>query len=82
MGGSSASAIWGRYQRCGPIHCNGEARSLQTGSVSTRAPSISIRLAAWPSQVTRRPDAGGVAKRAGSIGATGIGCRGLASSLA
>src|SRR5882672_4997522 len=39
---------------------DGEARGPQTGSVSTRSPSISISTVEWPSQVARSPLAGGL----------------------
>src|SRR5438552_3767013 len=42
-GGKSPRATSGSYQRRGPIHVSGEARSLQTGSVRMRWPSISIK---------------------------------------
>ena len=42
----------------GPASRDGEARSPQTGSVSTRRPSISSSTVEWPSQVARRPAAG------------------------
>src|SRR5580658_3548399 len=46
----------------------GPTRSLQTGSVRKRCPSISSRIAEWPSHVTRSPEAGGLAKRPGWTG--------------
>jgi hypothetical protein len=49
----------GGWNRLGPAKRIGDARSLQTGSVRIRTPSISIRSVEWPSQVTRRPDDGG-----------------------
>src|SRR4029079_753110 len=82
IGGSWDSAMRGVYQRRGPTQSYGEARSLHTGSVSTRWPSISISIAAWPSHVTRRPVAGAVAKRAGSIASVGTASFGLAYGLA
>src|SRR5882672_3705974 len=39
---------------------DGDARGPQTGSVSTRRPSISISTVEWPSQVARSPLAGGL----------------------
>ena len=43
------------------------------GSVSTRVPSISMSVVEWPSQVTRRPDAGGDCRRAAASEAIGRG---------
>ena len=40
MGGISASGSGGAKNRLGPTQVEGEQRSLQTGSVSTRSPSI------------------------------------------
>jgi DNA-directed RNA polymerase subunit beta' len=47
-------------KRFGPAKVSGEARSPHTGSTSTRRPSTSSSSVEWPSQVTRRPPAGGV----------------------
>src|SRR4051794_24025647 len=82
IAGSSASAIGAAYQRRGPTHVNGEARSLHTGSVRTRWPSISTRVAEWPIQVTRRPLAGVVSKRLRSPATVDGGCAGAVSGLA
>src|SRR5712692_3596489 len=48
------------WKRLGPASRDGDARGPQTGSVSTRRPSISIRTVEWPSQVARSPLAGGL----------------------
>src|SRR5215831_11821418 len=40
------------------MSCEGDARNPQTGSVSTRRPSISISIVECPSQVPRNPDPG------------------------
>ena len=46
----------------GPANGDGDARGPQTGSVSTRRPSISISTVEWPSHVARSPLAGGLAQ--------------------
>ena len=43
----------------GLLQLEGEPRSLQIGSKSTRCPSISISAEEWPNHVARSPDAGG-----------------------
>src|SRR5580658_7497741 len=58
----------GGNQRLGPVKSTGPTRSLHTGSVRKRCPSISSRMVEWPSQVTRSPEGGGDAKRPGSTG--------------
>src|SRR5215472_16208854 len=40
------------------MSCEGDARNPQTGSVSTRRPSISISTVECPSQVARNPEPG------------------------
>ena len=66
------SAIGGRYQRCGPIQVSGEARSLQTGSVSTRvAVDLDQRVGVpEPGHAQagrrRRGEAGGIDRRRGN----------------
>ena len=47
------------WKRLGPANRDGDARGPQTGSVSTRRPSISTSTVEWPSQVARSPLAGG-----------------------
>ena len=54
---------------------SGEARSLHTGSVSTRWPSISTSIVECPSQVTRRPVGGRRREARRSIADVGTGCR-------
>jgi hypothetical protein len=58
--GSSSSGSGGAKNRFGPRNVNGDARSPQTGSISTRRPSISSSSVEWPSHVARSPLAGGV----------------------
>src|SRR5688572_18353782 len=74
--GSASSASGGGYQRSGPVQEKGEARPPNTGSSNTRRPSISTNKVEWPSQVTRRPEAGGDAKSAALRGTTGGGASG------
>ena len=84
MGGRSRSAIWRRgTSAAGPIHVERRG-ALAPDRIGEHARAVDLEqhVGEWPSQVTRRPDAGGVAKRAGSIGDAGIGCRGLLSGLA
>ena len=54
-GGSDRTAIGTGWKRFGPAHCDGEARRPQTGSVSTRTPSISSSTVECPSHVARSP---------------------------
>ena len=54
-GGSSRSATGTGWKRFGPMKREGDARGPQTGSVSTRQPSISSSTVEWPSQVARKP---------------------------
>src|SRR6266850_4493605 len=58
MGGKAPSPTGTGWKRFGPASVEGEARGPQTGSVSTRTPSISSSTVEWPSQVARRPLAG------------------------
>src|SRR4051812_11128291 len=80
-GGSSSSFSGGAKKRVGPSQESGEARSLQMGSVSTRAPSSSTSTDEWPNQVSRRPSAGGVANAAPSVFAASTAWWGLTSGL-
>lgn len=50
------------WKRLGPTRRDGDARGPQTGSVSTRRPSISISTVEWPSQVARSPLSAGFAQ--------------------
>src|SRR5687767_4764397 len=54
-GGIAPSATGTGWNRLGPKRREGDARVPQTGSVSTRMPSISIRTVEWPSHVALRP---------------------------
>ena len=66
--GSCATSIGTGCSRAGPRVGDGDTRSPHTGSVSTKRPSISIRVVAWPSQVTASPaaPAGGAAVTSGT----------------
>src|SRR6185436_278294 len=58
-GGNARRGTGTGWKRLGPASRDGEARGPQTGSVSTRRPSISISTVEWPSQVARSPLSGG-----------------------
>ena len=65
--------------RPGPMTSEGEQRSLHTGSVRTRYPSISSSAVEWPNQLTAIWPAG-ASKVRGSGVSNGISAEGRASS--
>ena len=60
IAGIASRGKGGGKNRFGPAHSYGAARLSQTGSISTRTPSISTSVDEWPIQVMRSPLAGGV----------------------
>ena len=54
--GRASSDTGTGWNRFGPAKVTGETRSPHTGSVSTRAPSISTSTVECPSHVARNPD--------------------------
>src|ERR1700744_4726115 len=77
--GSASSETGGGCIRAGPMTSEGEQRSLHTGSVRTRYPSISSSAVEWPNQLTAIWPAG-ASKALGSGVSNGISAEGLASS--
>ena len=64
--------------RPGPITCEGEQRSLHTGSVRTRYPSISSSAVEWPNQLTAIWPAGASKARSSGV-SNGIAAGGRAA---
>ena len=65
--------------RAGPTTSEGEQRSLQTGSVRTRYPSISSSAVEWPNQLTAIWPAG-ASKARGSGVSSGMSAEGGSAS--
>ena len=70
--------IVGGWKRSGPVHCIGEARSENTGSVSQNPPRSLSRMVEWPSRNRLRFGAASSCSRV--ILSTGIGFDGRVSS--
>ncbi|CBJ35779.1 protein of unknown function (plasmid) [Ralstonia solanacearum PSI07] len=63
MSGRSASAMGGGWNRLGPSHCTGEARSEKTGSVSQKTPRSLSSTVEWPNRNSVRSGAPSSASR-------------------
>ncbi|MDB4951915.1 MAG: hypothetical protein JWM27_4564 [Gemmatimonadetes bacterium] len=83
MGGRPSNAMPGRTKRAGPTHCTGEARWLQTGSVSTFSPPAWMRNVECPTHVSRSSPSAALGRATSAVatgkcprgGFRGFGCR-------